>query len=85
MVFELLEEKTMGDVDSFDRSVITEIYSQITSEIRIKASKKYLKEVESHKKTKQIYSELETDFKQLSASFVRPKVETPVFRRVAFS
>ena len=68
MVFELLEEKTMGDVDSFDSSILTEIYNEITSEIKIKASQKYMEEVESHKKTQQKYSELETDFKELSDS-----------------
>jgi len=71
MVFELLEEKTMGDVDSFNTSVLSEIYNQITSEIKTKASKKYLEEVELHKKTQQKFSELEDDFKQLTASVER--------------
>jgi len=68
MVFELLEEKTMGDVDSFDTSILTEIYNEITSEIKMKASKKYIEELESHKKTRQKYTELETDHKKLSTS-----------------
>ncbi len=66
MVFELLEEKTMGDVDSFDSSILTEIYNEITSEIKTKESKKYLEEMESYKKTKMQYDNLETKYKQLS-------------------
>jgi hypothetical protein len=66
MVFELLEEKTMGDADSFDSSILTEIYNEITSDIKKKASKKYIEEKESHIKTQKKYDDLEIRHKSLS-------------------
>lgn len=66
MAFELLEEKTMGDADSFHSSILTDIYSEITNDIKEKASQKYIEEKESHRKTQEKYDELETEHKHLN-------------------
>jgi len=84
MVFELLEEKTMGDADSFDSSVLTDIYSEITSEIKQEASLKYLKEKELHQETQIKYYDLETRHKQLSFSLEERAFQMSKFVSNAF-
>jgi hypothetical protein len=65
LVFDLLEEKTMGDSDAFDSSIITDIYNEITLEIKEEASRSYLQEKESHRKTQNKYENLETLHKKI--------------------
>lgn len=65
IAFELLEEKTMGDADSFDSSVLTDIYNEITNDIKEKVGHKYIEEKESHQKTQMKYDELETQHRHL--------------------
>ena len=71
LVFELLEEKTMGDADSFDSSILTDIYSEITSDIKKEASLKYLEERNLHKETQNKYNDLEFRHKKISISIER--------------
>lgn len=66
LVFELLEEKTMGDCESFDSSIITDIYNEITQDIKEEADRKYIQEKEAHKRIQNKYEDLEARHKHIS-------------------
>ena len=54
----LLEEKTLGEAESFDGSILTEIYYEIKEEMNEKVSLKYESEKGEHRKTQEKYDEL---------------------------
>lgn len=58
LALKLLEEKTLGEADSFDGSILTEIYYEIKEEMTEKVGLKYVAERDEHRKTQQKYDEL---------------------------
>jgi len=68
MALKLLEEKTLGDADSFDSSVLAEIYNEMKSEMQKEVSQKYWDEKEEHSNTREKYADLKNNHRQLESS-----------------